>query len=108
MEIKLSKAVEELDVLDAFVWEGSAKITIKEQINDRFYLTIRGYSDVEHQGDISGIENQVEDLKFQSTIIEDTKFTILDASMSWEHDSNSNDSILVKGKVIISYESVSV
>lgn len=104
MQKKILKAIEELDINNAYTWEGSARSYFKTDIKDtdeNFQVKVHGSSEIEHDGDIDGIRDQVEELFGKSVIVDGTKFTIDTASFNYLRDDESHDSINIRGIVII-------
>jgi len=77
-----------LDITNAYIWEGTARLYYKEKSPYYHRLEVFGNSEIEHNGDIEGIRSQVRDLIGTTCTMDNVIYTIKDASITttnlWE------------------------
>ena len=95
----------ELEITNAFVWEGSARIYLEESQNKTLKLSIHGTSMCEHDGDLDGIRSQVFGLEGKRTVIDNITYVITSAKITEEAKGNTTEegqfNVSIKGEVII-------
>lgn len=92
---------EALEITNAYIWEGTARLYYKEKTPHYHKLEVFGSSEVEHSGDIEGIRSQVRDLIGTTCTIDNAIYTIKDATMSVRIDAEDRYSISIKGEILL-------
>lgn len=89
---------------NAYTWEGNAGTKIVSDTETEMKVLVGGSSTVEHEGDISGIEDQVRELKGKEYDVDGICHKITSAECDIETPDHGDEdyTVYVKGTVIIS------
>ena len=99
--ILLKQLNEALDINNAYIWEGTARIYYKEKSPFYHKLEVFGSSQIEHDGDIQGIRSQVRDLIGTSCTIDNVIYSIKDATIHISIDDEDHTHITIKGEILV-------
>ena len=92
---------EALDITNAYIWEGTARLYYKEKSPFYHKLEVFGNSEIEHDGDIEGIKSQVRDLIATTCTIDNVIYTIKDATITTTKDDENSNSISIQGEILL-------
>jgi len=90
-----------LDITNAYIWEGTARLYYKEKSPYYHRLEVFGNSEIEHNGDIEGIRSQVRDLIGTTCTMDNVIYTIKDASITTTKDVENPNYIHIKGEILL-------
>lgn len=102
MQELVNKLNSELLFSNAFIWEGSARhyFNEKESTDTKLVIDIRGNSEIEHDGDIRAMEDQIDELLHKTAEIDGKIYTIDVVEYTINEDDEDKNCVSVRGKVI--------